>query len=635
MYFWNEVHPPHALGYLNFLTPIVKDLQLISAVTLIGLLLAIFAFIREDHAKLSSEALRIRSLALIAAAAWLASTLGSLFIEIANLLSTPLVSSFDPVIINSFISQTALGKTYAIELIAAVIAFAALNGIRKTTGAFFTMVITFIGLLGPVFEGHASSLGNHGLAIGSLLFHVIFISLWVGGVIGLLAISPSERAIAIPRFSALALWSVIGVCLTGVANAWTRMNFLSAWTSRYGAIVLLKIFLTIILILIGYKHRKLIAESLIDIRIETRKVFRLLVGEVLIMITVLSLGGWLSTSPHPENPSDTGIASAAQTITGLAMPKAPTLSRIIWAYSPDGFFLGLLILATALYIKGVLVLARRGDKWPVGRTIAFICGVSSADFATSGGLGVYAHFAFSFHMVAHMILGMIAPIGFVLSAPITLALRTLPQGRSENERGIRGQLVALLNSRYMKVLTNPIVALAIFDGSLFLLYMTPLFGALMQNHAGHLFMNIHFLLAGTLFFHVIVGIDPNPQRVPHIVRIIILFAAMSIHAFFSIALLSATSLLDGGYFASLHRPWLSDLLVDQHTGGAVGWAMGEIPILIALVATFIQWLREDKKETRRIDRAEDRAAAMGEDDELAKYNKYLAQLMRRDQGIEG
>ena len=628
MRFLFEVHPPHAVGYLNVLTPIVKDLQLISAITLIGLLLAIFAFIKEDHAKLSAEALRIRSLALIASAVWLVSTLGSVFVEIANLLSTSLVASFDPAVINSFISQTALGKTYAIELIAAVIVFAALTGIRKTTGAFAALVITFIGLLAPVFEGHASSLGNHGLAIGSMLFHVIFISLWVGGAIGLIAISPREREEAIPRFSALALWSVVAIALSGTANAWTRMNFASAWSTRYGAIVLLKIFLTLILIFIGYQHRKFIAAK-VGV---THKVFRLLCGEVLIMITVVSLGGWLSKSEHPENPSDTGVVSAAQTITGLPMPKAPTLSRIIWAYSPDGFFLGLMILATALYVKGVLVLSKRGDKWPVGRTVAFACGVASADFATSGGLGVYAHFAFSFHMIAHMILGMIAPIGFILSAPITLALRTLPQGRDANERGIRGQLVALLNSRYLKVLTNPIVALAIFDGSLFLLYMTPLFGDLMQNHAGHLFMNIHFLLAGALFFHVIVGIDPNPQKVPHLVRIIILFAAMSIHAFFSIALLSATTLLDGGYFASLHRPWLSDLLVDQHTGGAVGWAMGEIPILIALVATFIQWVREDKKETKRIDRAEDRAAAMGEDDELAKYNKYLAELTRRDEG---
>jgi putative copper resistance protein D len=228
-----------------------------------------------------------------------------------------------------------------------------------------------------------------------------------------------------------------------------------------------------------------------------------------------------------------------------------------------------------------------------------------------------------------MFLSMIAPIGIVLGAPITLALRTLPVGRNQDERGIRGSFISLLHSRIGKIFANPIVALAIFDGSLFLLYFTPLFGNLMQSHSGHLLMNIHFILAGFLFFQSIIGIDPMPVRIPHIVKIVILFAAMSIHAFFSIALMSASTLLDGGYFASLQRPWATNLLTDQHLGGAIGWAMGEIPILLALLATFIQWIREDKKETGRIDRAAERAAAMGEDDELAKYNRYLAELNRR------
>ena len=152
----------------------------------------------------------------------------------------------------------------------------------------------------------------------------------------------------------------------------------------------------------------------------------------------------------------------------------------------------------------------------------------------------------------------------------------------------------------------------------------------MRSHNGHLVMDLHFLLAGYLFFYVIVGIDPNPRKIPHIVRIIILFAAMSIHAFFSIALLSTTTELDGGYFASLHRSWNMSVLADQHTGGAIGWAMGEIPILLALIATFIQWMREDSREARRIDRAADRAAATGEEDDLARYNKYLAKLNESD-----
>lgn len=233
-------------------------------------------------------------------------------------------------------------------------------------------------------------------------------------------------------------------------------------------------------------------------------------------------------------------------------------------------------------------------------------------------------------MIAHMVIGMVAPIGLVLGAPITLALRTLPQGRTPDERGVRGMLIALLHSRYSIVLTNPITALALFDGSLFVLYFTDLFGNLMQSHVGHLFMNVHFLLAGYLFFYVIIGIDPNPRKVPHLFRIVILFAAMSIHAFFAISLLATTTLIDKGYYGSLNTPWLGDLLADQHAAGSIAWGMGEVPIILALIATFIQWMRDDSREAKRIDRNEARMAALGEPDELAQYNKYLSQLQSRD-----
>jgi len=339
------------------------------------------------------------------------------------------------------------------------------------------------------------------------------------------------------------------------------------------------------------------------------------------------VGSWLSTVAPPDKEITT---TPALLVTGIQLPPEPNLSRLLFSYEPDGLMLGLLIFIVALYIKGVIILSRRGVKWPVGRTIAFALGVSAVDYATSGGLGLYSHFSFSIHMAAHMVIGMIAPIGIVLGAPVTLALRTLPIGRDDQERGVRGSLIAVLHSRFGKVFTNPVVALAIFDGSLFALYFTPIFGNLMGGHTGHFIMSLHFLLAGILFFQIIIGIDPLPRKVPHMVKIIIIFAAMSIHAFFSISIMSATTLIDGGYFAQLQRPWATDLLADQKLGGSIGWAMGEIPILLALLATFIQWVREDKKEANRIDRAADRAAAMGEDDELAQYNKYLSELNQRD-----
>ena len=58
--------------------------------------------------------------------------------------------------------------------------------------------------------------------------------------------------------------------------------------------------------------------------------------------------------------------------------------------------------------------------------------------------------------------------------------------------------------------------------------------------------------------------------------------------------------------------------------------MGEIPILLALIATFILWVREDKREAIRIDRNEARLAEKGEPDDLAQYNAYLNRLHERE-----
>ena len=105
-----------------------------------------------------------------------------------------------------------------------------------------------------------------------------------------------------------------------------------------------------------------------------------------------------------------------------------------------------------------------------------------------------------------------------------------------------------------------------------------------------------------------------------------LLAAMSIHAFFSVALMSANDLLDGGYYQLLNRPWATDLLSDQKAGAAIGWAMGEIPIVVALIATFIQWMRSDAREAKRADQ---RSAV-----DLAQYNAYLTQLAARDERLD-
>ena len=613
------------------LLEISKFLSLASGITTIGLLLAIAFFLNDVEGKLGETAKALRKTTSIAALIWAITTGALIVATLANILGTDLSGALDPTSMRSFISQITLGKYMFAQLCLALLVATIVARIRGVAGANALLLLSLAAIIAPVFESHSASSGSHALAIGSLVVHVVAISLWVGGLVAITFLRAQDRAMALPRFSALALWAAIAVSASGTANAWARLNFQSAWSSQYARMVLLKILLTVALIFFGYLNRRQLKGSL---KLNGKQLGRLISVEVLIMAVTTFVGSKLSTMQPPLR-AESSVLDPGLAVAGIATPPPPSLWRLVSLYDPDALMIGVLVTAVALYIRGVIILTRRGDKWPVGRTVAFALGISAIDYATSGGLGVYAKFSFEYHMIAHMLLGMVAPIGIVLGAPITLALRTLPQGRMSEERGVRGTLIALLHSKPAAVFTNPVSALAFFDGSLFVLYMTPLFGNLMQSHLGHLVMSVHFLLAGILFFHVIIGIDPNPRKVPHIVRIVILFAAMSIHAFFAVALISTSTLVDQGYFASLQTPWNLDLLADQHAGGSVAWAMGEIPILLALVATFIQWMRDDSRETKRIDRNEARLAAMGEPDELAQYNAYLSNLAAQDRDRKG
>ena len=606
-----------------------KFLNITASFAVVGTLLAMAFLLLDSDGKLSTSGEKLRSLLQVSAIFWVIGNIGTIFFTLANILGQSFTAALDPTVMRSFLTQVTLGQYFLFQTLISVIVVLSSKNIMRINSTIALLMLTIIGIVAPIFQSHSASSGSHSLAIGSLVVHVVGLSFWVGGIFALIFIDSEDRVIAVPRFSVLALWSAIAVVVSGSANAWARLDFKSAWQTSYALVVIAKIVLTIALLAMGYLHRKNLSKKS---AINWVSLGRLIMVEAFVMVSALILGAWLSSNRAPVRNSEESF-NAALTVAGIETPKPPTFSRILLSYEPDALMIGLLVVAVALYIKGVIVLTKRGDKWPVGRTISFALGISVIDFATSGGLGLYAHFAFSYHMTAHMFLGMIAPIGIVLGAPITLALRTLPQGRNSTERGVRGSLISALHSRLGRFYTNPLIALAIFDGSLFALYFTSLFGGMMQSHVGHFFMNFHFILAGTLFFYVVVGIDPNPRKIPHLVRMVILLAAMSIHAFFSVALMSSTTLIDQGYFASLKTPWLLDLLADQNKGGAIGWAMGEIPILLALVATFIQWMRDDSREANRIDKNTARMAAMGQPDELAQYNQYLSELAKKEKDV--
>ncbi|MEO3977528.1 cytochrome c oxidase assembly protein [Streptomyces sp. CAU 1734] len=309
---------------------------------------------------------------------------------------------------------------------------------------------------------------------------------------------------------------------------------------------------------------------------------------------------------------------------GTSMDLPPfTLERGL-EFSADPFFLTGCLLALALYGWGVLRLRARGDSWQIGRTLFFVTGVLTVILATCTGLNEYGMVMFSVHMVQHMIISMVSPILLLLGAPVTLTLRALPVAARRGAKGPRELLLALLHSRYLKIVTHPAFTIPLFIASLYALYFTPLFDFLMESRPGHIAMMVHFLATGLVFFWPIMGVDPGPHRPGYVMRMLELFAGMPFHAFFGIALMMGSEPLVTTY-ANPPASLGIDALTDQHAAGGIAWAFSEIPSVLVLIALVFQWYRSEERRARRTDRAADRDG----DKELEAYNAYLASLNAR------
>lgn len=268
----------------------------------------------------------------------------------------------------------------------------------------------------------------------------------------------------------------------------------------------------------------------------------------------------------------------------------------------DSWLAVALILVAGLYLYGVYRLRRRGDRWSPWRTLLFLGpGLGSIASVTLSGLAEYDTTLLSAHMVQHMVLTMIAPIFLALGAPVTLALRTL-------RRRPRRWLVFGLHSRYVRVLTFPLVSYAIFVVNPFALYFTGLYRLTLENDFLHEFVHLHFIVTGCLFFWPLVGHDPLPGRWPYPARALLMLLSTPFHAVLGLTIMQSQTLFAGDWYPSLQLSW-ADPWADQELAGGILWAGGEIVSVAMMAVLFVQWMRNAEREAARVDRALDRMEA--------------------------
>lgn len=604
----------------------VRVLAEVAMVLTIGaLLLAAFLVPPQRSGYLDVAGYRGVRAASAAAVAWAVAAALMVPLSVADAVGRPLRDVLDVGVLIAAVPRLSTATAW---LLTAVVALLVLVGSRIVLSWGWTAVVLGVALLGPlpvVLTGHSATGGSHDVASDSLVLHVLAASVWVGGLVAVLALATargSDRttalATAVRRFSRAALicWLVVGA--TGVVNALVRVAPADLFTTSYGALVVAKVAALGVLGAFGLAHRRRTVGA--AAAGETGALVRWGAVEVVLMLATVGLAVALGSSAPPE--TDAAPPSRTEVLIGYDLTAPPTALRLLFDWRFNLLFGTAAIALAVLYLAGVRRLRRRGDAWPVGRTIGWLGGCAALLIGTSSGIGRYGTAMFSVHMGQHMILSMLVPILLVLGAPVTLALRALPPAGRTGPPGPREWLLAAVHSPPARFLTHPLVALPLFVGSYYALYFSGLFAAALPEHPAHVFMNAHFVITGLLFFWPIVGIDPAPRRLPPAARLGVLFASVPFHAFFGVALMSSATVIGDQFYRALALPWVPDPLRDQQLGGGLAWASGEIPLLLVVIVLLVQWSRHDERSARRDDR---RADGDGDAD-LAAYNAMLRGL---------
>ena len=604
--------------------PIIRTVHDLSAALTVGLFF-LAAVAIPDRA--SAALARAPRWGVAAGITWVVSGLIGVVLGFADIAGTPLGSSGFFAQFQRFVWSVETLREGLISAFLAAIAVTVAAMWSSRRAVLWAGIVSVVAILPLALAGHGASTVEHETAVNGLAFHLVGTALWVGGLGALVLLRPvlgKWLPIVVERYSKVAAWSLLTVALSGVVSAAVRMSGLSDLATTYGAIILAKVVAIVVLGQLGLAQRTKVIARLRETPSSAALFARLIAVELVVMGAAIGIATALARTGNPslERPAP---ANLAEGLTNYPEPAAPDATSWLTMWRWDWLWGTVAVVAILLYVGGVVRLMRRGDRWPVSRTIVWVLGWATFIWSVCGAPGVYGRVSFSWHMTSHMTIAMIVPILLVLAAPITLIAR-VESPRKDGTYGPREIVLGLVHSKYVAFWANPIVAGVNFVFGLIIFYYTPLFELALTTHTGHVLMVIHFLLAGYLFAMVLIGVDPGPRKWAPALRLVVLFATMSFHAFFGVAIQSSTSLLAPGFFSIIHIPWIPDPLLDQQQGGAIAWGIGDVPSLLLAMLLVLSWVRSDDAEARRHDRQADR----DHDADLTAYNARLASIAEHD-----
>jgi putative copper resistance protein D len=177
-----------------------------------------------------------------------------------------------------------------------------------------------------------------------------------------------------------------------------------------------------------------------------------------------------------------------------------------------------------------------------------------------------------------------------------------------------------VRSRAAFALTYPPVVTVLFAGTIVGTHTAPVMNAVVRHGWAHDAEHAWYVMAGYMFFLVVVGSEPLRRRRSLPARFLMLVLVMPVDAVVGVALMLFAHPVYASYLER-RRPWGPTVLSDQHLGGALMWMVGDAimaSLLLVIAAVFVSGADRG--------RARDRLDRPGTDNDarLAAYNDYLS-----------
>jgi putative membrane protein len=256
-------------------------------------------------------------------------------------------------------------------------------------------------------------------------------------------------------------------------------------------------------------------------------------------------------------------------------PGAGTPLWLRWNLDPL-LLLGIALFAAA-YLYGIGPYRRRRGLPPVSgwRVAAFDAGTVIFALALVSPLDTISDdYLFSAHMIQHMLIALVAPPLWLLGTPGWLL-----------EPLFHRPAVA----RVARLLTNPIVAFALFNGDLWLWHIPPLYDATLQSEAVHVFEHLTFVGTAVLFWWAVLSpVRAVPRIAPGFGVLYLFIACQPMVALGALLTFASVPLYQP--YVDAPRLWGSTPLGDQQLGGLIMWLPSTAPYLIGASILFFRWV---------------------------------------------